>query len=465
MLGTVFLLPCVILLWGRPWLEWGRFDPLWLLLPIGLFASGIWAGVRRGGLAAERVGFGLKVWRWLDPWFAALMIQTVLFRPPETVGVPLLIFLTLGFSVLVLRQLPGPALVTLGSMALMLFVVLPRAFETIILSRVAATYALDVDHRMKPDGVDINSDGLRFRGESEDLEEEDFVVLFLGDSFTFGFNLPYESSFPYRLQAIASESRCSDPIRVVNMGWTSSSPLLGLRLLREVGYRYQPDLVVYSLDMTDFHDDLRYEWMLREQFDYDFDARAIVGRWIATEWPWARSLRPIALELTGRLRSVDRKNREELLAGLSVPTPDERFFITDRPLSETRPAIELGTMKNLFEIDQLVREVLGAEMVLMVYPRAYQYSEREVPMNWEGGYVPLGPYVREPFDYLAEVAPTLPYPVLDLLPAFEETERFPLFFSRDPHWNAQGANLAAEATYRGLVELGALPCALERPSL
>ena len=44
--------------------------------------------------------------------------------------------------------------------------------------------------------------------------------------------------------------------------WVSSSPLLNLRLLRDVGHKYRPDLVVYSLDMTDFRDDLHYEHAL-----------------------------------------------------------------------------------------------------------------------------------------------------------------------------------------------------------
>jgi len=338
-------------------------------------------------------------------------------------------------------------------------VILPRAFEAIVLARVSATYALDVDHRLWPDGKEINADSARFRGEAADLDEDDFVVLFLGDSFTFGFGLAYEDSYPYRVEALAAEHACRPTVRVVNMGWTSSSPLLALRLLRQVGYKYRPDLVVYSLDMTDFHDDLRYEWRLREQRDYEFDAAAIAERWIARELPWATALRPVVGAVTSRLRGVTRDERAELLAGLSVPGPHERFFVTARPLDETRPAIELGVMKNLAEIDRWARDVLGAKMALVVYPRAYQYTARESPRNWERGYVPLGPFVREPFRYFAEVSPTLPYPVIDVLPDFEASDRFPLYFANDPHWTEQGADVAARAVFAALRERGLLPCA------
>ena len=101
-------------------------------------------------------------------------------------------------------------------------------------------------------------------------------------------------------------------------------------------------------------------------------------------------------------------------------------------------------------------------MALVIYPRAYQYSDRESPGNWEPGYEALGPHVREPFRYFAEVGDGLPYPVIDLFSAFETSEEFPLFFARDPHWNPSGAGLAARSVYAGLGERGLLPCPGDR---
>lgn len=458
-LGSAVIVPAVTLLFGSSWDVAGGVDQRWLLVPLwgGLLLA--LAGTRRGGRAAPAAGRVLAVWAAIDPLISAVLLQAVLFRMPETLLVPALIFGTLLGLLLLLRRTSGPVLVALASVFVLVAVVLPRAFEAIVLARVSATYALDVDHRLWPDGKEINSDSARFRGEAADLDEDEFVVLFLGDSFTFGFGLAYEDSYPYRVEALAAEHACRPTVRVVNMGWTSSSPLLALRLLRQVGYKYRPDLVVYSLDMTDFHDDLRYEWRLREQRDYEFDAAAIAERWIARELPWENALRPVVGAVTSRLRGVRREERAELLAGLSVPTPHERFFVTARPLAETRPAIELGVMKNLAEIDRWSRDVLGAKMALVVYPRAYQYTDRESPRNWERGYVPLGPFVREPFRYFAEVAPTLPYAVIDVLPDFEASDRFPLYFANDPHWTEQGADVAAHAVLEALRERGLLPCA------
>ena len=50
-----------------------------------------------------------------------------------------------------------------------------------------------------------------------------------------------------------------------------------------------------------------------------------------------------------------------------------------------------------------------------------------------------GPHVQEPFRYFRDVEAQLPYPVFSLLPAFEQSTEFPLFFRDDPHWMEQMA--------------------------
>lgn len=459
LIGSLIVVPVVTLLWGSSWLVGDvSIGQRWILLPLWGGIALVAAASRSTGGVSAAARSVLQAWRAVDPFISALLVQAVLFRPPTTFVVPALIFVALAFAFWLLARASGPVLVAVASVFVLVGVVLPRAFEALIVAQVSATYALDVDHRLKPDGGEINSDSARFRGEADDLGDDDFVVLFLGDSFTFGFSLAYADSYPYRFEAIAAEHACAPGIRAVNMGWTSSSPLLALRLLRQVGYKYRPDLIVYGLDMTDFHDDLRYEWRLREQREYDFDSAAVVDRWIAAELPFASGLLPALRAVTSQLRGVDRDAGVELLAGLAVPGPEERFFVTGRPLEETRPAIELGVMKNLAGIDRHARDVLGAPFALVVYPRAYQYSDRESPRNWERGYEPLGRFVREPFRYFAEVADTLPYPVIDILPDFESSERFPLYFGNDPHWTEQGADVAARAIFDGLQARGLLPC-------
>jgi hypothetical protein len=210
--------------------------------------------------------------------------------------------------------------------------------------------------------------------------------------------------------------------------------------------------------MTDFHDDLRYERRLREEEDFEFDTSAVVERLIATQLPWASSATKIVRLATDRLRSVDRGRREALLDTLRVPGKDERYFIARRPLEESRPAIEAGVMQNLDDMYWFTHDVLGAEMALVIYPRAFQYSRRESPRNWERGYEVLGPYATEAFRYFEETGDSLPYPVISLLSDFEETEEFPLHFANDPHWNERGADFMARSVLGHMRSRGLVPC-------
>lgn len=354
------------------------------------------------------------------------------------------------------RHRPALTLLCVVAIPLVLLQVVPKVLGAAVLSAVAETHELTVDHRMKPNGVEINTDGIRFLAEAETLADDDFVILVLGDSFVFGFQLPYAQSLPYALEERLRARRCEVPVRTVNFGWTSSSPLLSLRLLREIGHRYRPDLVLYALDMTDFQDDIRYERLLRRSDDFEPDGSEVIDQIARRLAPGLFGDRPELLMRVGALwRRAPAHARQ--LAGL--PHWKERFFVTAHPLEDTREAIEYGTARHLAAMADFTQEVLGAQLGLVLYPRAYQYSERESPENWEAGrYERLGPYVREPFRYFEEVASELSYPVLSLWSDFVDTDRFPLFFEDDPHWNADGAAFAAEALEAALLAGGMLPC-------
>lgn len=457
-LGSLFVLPAIVLVYGTHW-QLGLLLDHSGLIPTAWGAFFVLERLAQRETPLGRAAHSLRsFWiRW-DPVIASIAIYGVLFRTPATLIAPLCILIAIVLVLALLRRANGPVLAALATVCLVFFVVLPQVFEEVLISRIAATYELNVDHRLRPDGEEINSDSARFRGEAEELSDDDFVILFLGDSFTFGFSLRYDDAYPYRFEALARGLDCAAPIRSVNMGWTSASPLLGLRLLRQVGAKYRPDLVVYNLDMTDFHDDLRYEHRLREQDDFEFDTSAMAERLIATQMPWASFATPWLRTVTDRLRWVDRGRREALLETLAVPGKEERYFIVRRPLEESIPAIEVGVMQNLDDMYWFSRDVLEAEMALVVYPRAFQYSRRESPRSWERGYEVLGPYVKEPFRYFEEVGDALPYPVFSLLADFEASEEFPLYFGNDPHWTQRGADFAARAVLAKLRAAGLVHC-------
>jgi hypothetical protein len=139
--------------------------------------------------------------------------------------------------------------------------------------------------------------------------------------------------------------------------------------------------------------------------------------------------------------------------------PEDRFFVTNQPLETSVDDIERGVMKNLERLNLFVTETLESSMALVVYPRAYQYSTRESPRSWEASqYEVLGPYVRDPFEYLSRVSERLPFPVLSLLAEFEKSDAFPLFLEDDPHWNEAGARFVAAAVAEWAVSSRLIPC-------
>jgi hypothetical protein len=419
---------------------------LWLAF-IALF----WASrARPVDSSAERA---LAAWVRIDLPLATVLIYLVLFRlgPPGWVGIAAALSIAAGVALA--RRAPAATAALLVSAAV-IATVLPRALTAIVVAKVSEQFDLTVDHRPKPNGQNINSDGLRFDGEAESLHAEDFVVLFLGDSFTFGTRLRDPHTYPKAVERLANTHSCSQRIQTVNFGWPSASPLLSLRLLRRIGFAYQPDLVVYSLDMTDFLDDLRYERALRNADEFEVDTTRVVQQLVDRFAPWLHA----DLASGSALRALLRPGRPHAVGG-EPELPTDRFFVTNAPLDETRHWIEAGVMKNLTEIQHFSAETLEVPMALVLYPRSYQYPNDESPASWERHeYDPNGPFVREPFRYFHEVAPELPYPVIDLMTTFEEADEEPLFLVDDPHWNRAGARLAADAVVRELMKLDLLPC-------
>ena len=59
----------------------------------------------------------------------------------------------------------------------------------------------DLDHRMVPNSSpEINSDGIRSTKEGEEFRIEDENIIFLGDSFVYGWGVDYSSTIPYFLE-------------------------------------------------------------------------------------------------------------------------------------------------------------------------------------------------------------------------------------------------------------------------
>jgi lysophospholipase L1-like esterase len=287
----------------------------------------------------------------------------------------------------------------------------------------------DVDHRPREVGGEFNSDSLRGTSESSEFKPDGMNIVILGDSFTFGAGLDKaDQAFPSVIGRMLREAHPELDVHVANFGWISSSPLISYRRLVDIGDKYKPKIVLMCVDMTDFDDDIKYQHMLDRDGLYAWYDRA-----------------PITLHYF-RLWAPDTYAR--FLSWSVGGAPEKRFFITEAPLDETRKWFE-PLVANVGKIREWCR-ARGADFVLVIMPRAYQYSDRESLHNWEANeYTTLGPYCREPFRYFDELRPKVDYPIVSMLDEFRSAKEFPLFRDDDPHWNAEGQRVAA----RGLVRV------------
>ena len=302
-------------------------------------------------------------------------------------------------------------------------------------------YNHDIDHRPRPSPGLFNEDGIQPDLPVSSVRAEDFNIIFLGDSFTMGATVRPFQTIPAQVEILLSKTR---PVRSLNFGWTSSSPILQLRQLRQIGARYKPDLVVQLFDMSDFADDMDYAAKLSMRqgyvvaptiFDY-LSAGLSVALKVDDPWRWLwRS------SVLGRAAAARRRERD-------VFTEHRRFFHASQPLHLSKP--HLAATWTALQRTHAEARRLGAGYALFILPRYQQFNRAEAPLDWEKNqWPPSDRYVLEPMRFFAEKARHAPFPIHSLLPDFKRG-KFPLIGPDDPHYNKRGFKLAAEAIVRHL---------------
>ncbi len=415
---------------------------LWWL-PIGgaLALSALHPRLRRPATVAEAGLLGLLL---------ALLLQRPgqegfrLLIQPALIWIPLASLAAVPWLLRRWRQV----LLALGGLGLALLAL--AAAGPLLVARFAMPlYNLDLDHRPKPQQGWRNAHGVSPDVAPGDYREEDFVILFLGDSFTEGLYLDdWRDAFPFQVETLLRAAHPQAGVRVVNFGWTGSSPVLQERQLEELGAAYRPDLVVQAFDMTDFHDDLRYAEQLAEKgMDPELDLtifRTIgvwfswslglssYGDWLAERLPWSAAEDPAATPSMGLAR----------------------FFPVDMPLPAARRYMALSW--TVTERIASTADGLGADYALVVLPRYQQFDPEECPEDWEAqGFSNAGDrFLDQPFEWFEERAGEADFPVWPLLDAFRADPRRPKCFPDDPHYNETGHRVAAEAISERILALG-----------
>jgi hypothetical protein len=290
-----------------------------------------------------------------------------------------------------------------------------------------------IDHRLQPNSraLPTNGDGIKGVRESSEFREEDFNIIFLGDSFVYN-SLPGGISIPELLEKRLNERLQTQHIKVVNFAWPSSSPFLSLRLLRDLGEKYRPDLVLLGLDMTDFHDDMKYQLLVH---------RAPTFSRLVSRLPMTMTLLSFFdKDILHRLLLLSVKIDGLPLYGIHK----SKYFWLALDADESLKSFAY-VKDSLDKISDLSHR-MGAAFVLFVFPRNFQYNRTESPKDKHRyRYDFASETVLLPFAYFAELSSQVDYPIFSLLETFQQTTVFPTCFEDDPHWNQNGMELAATA--------------------
>jgi len=315
----------------------------------------------------------------------------------------------------------------------------------------------------KPVVVRTNEDGIRTGYTRESFLSHRSRVVLLGDSFVFGLGVKQEETCAAVAERTLRERLRRDNIAVMGASAISYSPLLLQQLYRYKVAAYEPGVVMLLLDVTDVGDDLMYEReAIRDGDEIRFslpDERK--RRFYSAVY---QALRPL-LERLGKdfaypyytFLSPGRASYDYYNFDLEVGGVIEknRYFVYRHPLAETRMYFD-RMMRNVDRIAQGVKEN-GGTFVLVVTPRYHHWNDHECPDNWEirqYQYTVSDPYEFEYLRFFEEVKDSLDYEVLNLLPAFQQTEESPLVFRADPHWNPAGHAFVGRLLADHLLERG-----------
>ncbi len=258
-------------------------------------------------------------------------------------------------------------------------------------------------------------------------------ILCLGDSFTFGYGVAEEETWPVLLQHRLASRYPNCDIDVLNAGVPGYGTDEELEFLKSRGNLLDPDLVIVQFfagnDFVDNRSPARATHKLQDGILYIVDGRGAQSQplWLrANNWLKTRShVVSVVSEHLGYLTM-----RAGLLAAL------------EKPSSEHFTEAEAAVATELLVKIASVADGLGARTLFLFVPEKMQVLSGGEARVRAAGVVET-----------AAAASSAPW--VDLTSIFKKRDdRFDLFFGGDAHWTPLGNRVAAEVLAQRIVDLG-----------
>ncbi len=301
----------------------------------------------------------------------------------------------------------------------------------------------------------INSLGFRDREYSIAKPAGVFRILVLGDSYTEGYGVEADQSFPKVLERMLNNNSGGRKYEVINSGIGSYSPILEYLVLKYKGFALQPDFVILNYDWSDPHDDYIYSrtavWngadlvAVRSQPEQpktlSADARGFLSRHSRVYQFFAKKFAAVTSEIV-----------------LGDPESDSVIFLRENLTAQDYSGWFNNSVPYLLMIDNDLRQ-RNVPFVIHTYPYAAQISASA----WKSGRAVLGfrdgiVYPLTPFDVVQEFGKENGIPVVSSYAYFKEyPDPSKLFFDYDGHFTTLGHEVAAAALYDFLENSTILP--------
>ena len=294
--------------------------------------------------------------------------------------------------------------------------------------------------------IKINAMGFR----DEDLAQNAFRILSMGDSFCFGHGVRQEQTYTAKLESVLTDSGVQ--VQALNLGAPGYNTHNAIELLRAEADTLKPDLVVLGFyvgnDITANHEDHLGRFVVRSGLlvlhrpglpDWELSAKSFL---------YANSrLIPLLYSFLGKKES--RSPCDALLwdQGFALGVIEKNL----RPKIQEAMLVTQETLRGL----QRLSSNIGAPLVLVLLPGPYQYKTQTLQ-----AVVRLCDFAPEHFDtdqpnrILHKFAESIDLPTLDLLPAFREATQKGERLHLDVHFNRAGHELAGQLIANYLLEKG-----------
>jgi lysophospholipase L1-like esterase len=290
--------------------------------------------------------------------------------------------------------------------------------------------------------VKINSLGLR---NDEIGNKTKYRILMVGDSFTWGYGVRENETFPRLLETVLGSN-----YEVINAGATSYSPLLEYLYLKNDGLRLRPDMVVLNFDMSDVADDRVYGSMA--VFNGTDPVRIAVPAQnpdvltsVLNNIKTVKVLKGLIETSYSNLRNKPTMENSEYAGNLAY----DKYAIM-RFTNDTYEADWNRTLEYIDRINSMLKE-RNITFVLVVYPYGNQVDGQEW---WRGRFTfsfsEGVTYSVRPVGIIEEFGRRENITVINAFPEFKNSTVHPLFLAYDGHFNQKGHELLANVLYNKL---------------